>query len=86
MLGLIGETQSTFVKRQQMLDEALLANEVVHWVTKSKKRCLLFKLDFQKAYNTVRWDFVNDVLQPMGFSTNGGSGLRGAYPQPQCLS
>ena len=67
MPNLIGETQSTFVSGRKILDKALIANEVVHRVKKRKEKSILFKLDFQKAYNTVRWSFVDSVLDAMAF-------------------
>ncbi|KAK7268946.1 hypothetical protein RIF29_21657 [Crotalaria pallida] len=51
--NLIGETQSTFIGERQILDGALIANEVVNWCKKKKKEAVLLKLDFQKAYDTI---------------------------------
>ncbi|GJW27542.1 RNA-directed DNA polymerase, eukaryota [Tanacetum coccineum] len=32
-----------------------------------KKQSLIFKVDFEKAYDSVRWDFLDDVLKKFGF-------------------
>nr|GEW23231.1 RNA-directed DNA polymerase, eukaryota [Tanacetum cinerariifolium] len=32
-----------------------------------KKHALIFKVDFEKAYDLVRWDFLDDVLDKFGF-------------------
>lgn len=64
---LIGETQSTFLMEGQILDGALIANEVVQWARKNKKEIALLKLDFQKAYDTVKWSFIDQLLDIMGF-------------------
>ncbi|MCI40481.1 cysteine-rich receptor-like protein kinase, partial [Trifolium medium] len=37
----------------QILDGILIANEVVDEARKSKKDLLLFKVDFEKAYDSV---------------------------------
>jgi len=67
MPSLIGEAQTAFVAGRQILDGALIANEVVHWLKKRKKQGVLLKLDFQKAYDTIDWDSLDLVLERMGF-------------------
>ena len=64
---LVGEVQSTFVKGRQILDGALIAYETVFQLKKKKKEGMLVKLDFRKAYDSVRWSFVDHVLESMGF-------------------
>ena len=64
---LVRETQSAFVQGRQILDDALIASEVVHWLKKKKKPGCIIKLDFHKAYDCVRWNFVDLVLLRMGF-------------------
>jgi len=49
----VSETQSTFVKDRQILDGILIANEVVDEAKKSNKELMLFKVDFEKAYDLV---------------------------------
>lgn len=66
---LIGETHSAFVKNRKVLDGALIANEVIGWMKKTKQKEVILKLDFQKAYDTVRWDFLEETLLGMGFRT-----------------
>ncbi|PNX63811.1 receptor-like kinase, partial [Trifolium pratense] len=36
---------------------------------KSKKELLLFKVDFEKAYDSVDWGYLEDVMGKMGFPT-----------------
>nr|XP_025638133.1 uncharacterized protein LOC112733407 [Arachis hypogaea] len=67
MPGLVGETQSTFVKDRKIHDEALIACETVQWIRMRKLKAAIIKLDFQKAYDRVRWKFVDLVLLKMGF-------------------
>jgi len=49
----ISKTQSTFIKDRQILDGVLIANEVVDETRKLKKELMLFKVDFEKAYDFV---------------------------------
>nr|GEV17373.1 RNA-directed DNA polymerase, eukaryota, reverse transcriptase zinc-binding domain protein [Tanacetum cinerariifolium] len=36
-------------------------------IVNEKKQSLIFKVDFEKAYDSVRWDFLDDVLKKFGF-------------------
>ncbi|PNX65646.1 cysteine-rich receptor-like protein kinase, partial [Trifolium pratense] len=53
--SVISESQTVFVKDRQILDGILIANEVVDEARKSKKELMLFKVDFEKAYDSVDW-------------------------------
>nr|GEU96677.1 RNA-directed DNA polymerase, eukaryota [Tanacetum cinerariifolium] len=65
--GIINEVQSDFIKDRQILDGPFILNEVMSWCKRKKKQTLLFKVDFEKAYDSVRWDFLDDVLNKFGF-------------------
>jgi len=66
---LVGETQTAFIAGRQIVDSALIANEVITWLRKIKKSGVLLKVDFQKAYDMVEWHFLDYVLQQMGLSS-----------------
>nr|GEU65248.1 RNA-directed DNA polymerase, eukaryota [Tanacetum cinerariifolium] len=59
---IVSEVQSAFVANRQILDEPFILNEVIQWCKAKKKQTLIFKVDFEKAYDSVRWDFLDDVL------------------------
>ncbi|XP_038704713.1 uncharacterized protein LOC120000656 [Tripterygium wilfordii] len=63
----ISESQSTFMKGRQILDNILIANEVVHFIERRKKKGLLFKLDLEKAFDFVNWRYLDMVMLRMGF-------------------
>ncbi|GJY40425.1 RNA-directed DNA polymerase, eukaryota [Tanacetum coccineum] len=65
--NLINEVQSAFVADRQILDGPFILNEVLQWCRKKRKHALIFKVDFEKAYDSVRWDFLDDVLDKFGF-------------------
>ncbi|XP_057756552.1 uncharacterized protein LOC130975840 [Arachis stenosperma] len=67
MPGLVRETQSAFVKGRKIHDKALIACETVQWLKMKKKSLAIVNLDFQKAYDKVRWSFVDIILQKMRF-------------------
>ncbi|XP_072076815.1 uncharacterized protein [Arachis hypogaea] len=80
MPGLVGDTQSAFAKGRKIHDGALITCETVQWLKLHKKQAAIIKLDFQKAYDRVRWSFVDIVLQKMGF------GLRWRTWVKECMT
>ncbi|GAU43105.1 hypothetical protein TSUD_373000 [Trifolium subterraneum] len=63
----IFESQTAFVKDRQILDGILIANEAVDEARKTKKELLLFKVDFEKAYDSVDWGYLDAVMGKMSF-------------------
>ncbi|GKD75490.1 RNA-directed DNA polymerase, eukaryota [Tanacetum coccineum] len=49
---LISHEQIAFIKGRQILDEPFILNEIVSWCKSRKEQALLFKVDFQKAFNS----------------------------------
>ncbi|GJU06692.1 RNA-directed DNA polymerase, eukaryota [Tanacetum coccineum] len=64
---IVNEVQSAFISERQILDGPFILNEVIQWCKTKKKQYLIFKVDFEKAYDFVRWDFLDDVLRKFGF-------------------
>jgi len=67
MGSVVSDSQSTFVKNRQILDGILIANEVVDEARKKQKDLMLFKVDFEKAYDSVDWGYLDSVLECMYF-------------------
>ncbi|KAJ0702066.1 putative RNA-directed DNA polymerase [Helianthus annuus] len=65
--SVISDSQTAFLKNRLILDGPLIINEVGSWIKSQKKKALLFKIDFEKAYDNINWRFVVDVLRQMGF-------------------
>nr|CAN83685.1 hypothetical protein VITISV_003813 [Vitis vinifera] len=64
----IHSTQGAFVQGRQILDLVLIANEIVDERRRSGEEGVVFKIDFEKAYDHVRWDFLDQVLEKKGFN------------------
>ena len=65
--ALIDGSQSTFIEGRDLVDNVLLANEVIEDIRRRGKRGLCFKVDFEKAYDSIRWEFLYDMLRRLGF-------------------
>jgi len=66
--SVISETQFEFVKDRQILDGILVANGVVDEARKPNKELMLFKVNFENAYDSVDWGYLDDVIGRMRFS------------------
>ena len=76
----VHSTQGAFVQGRQILDAFLISNEIVDEKRQSGEEGVVFKIDFEKAYDHVRWDFLDHVLEKKGFSSRWRKWMRG------CLS
>ena len=56
-----------FVEWRQILDAALIANEVVDSMLRRNDSGLICKLDIEKVYDHLSWEFVIEVMRRMGF-------------------
>ena len=59
----IHSTQGTFVQGRQILDVVLIVNEIVDEKRRSGEEGVVFKIDFEKAYDHVSWDFLDHVSE-----------------------
>ena len=59
--------QSTFIEGRGLLDSVLIANEVLEEYKRKRKCCIFFKVDYEKAYDSVKWDFIYYMLRRLGF-------------------
>lgn len=51
--GIINKRQSAFFNGRHLLHSVLVANEMVDYAKRIKKKCLIFKVNYEKAYDSV---------------------------------
>ncbi|XP_020245065.1 uncharacterized protein LOC109823190 [Asparagus officinalis] len=65
---LINEAQSAFVKGRQISNNILLAHELVkNYGRKSISPRTMLNIDIKKAFDTISWSFLEDMLIGLGF-------------------
>jgi len=67
---LISLHQSAFVPGRAIADNVLITHEILHFlrVSGAKKYCsMAIKTDMSKAYDRIKWNFLQEVLMRLGF-------------------
>jgi len=66
--SIITETQSGFIPGRKVADNVIMAHELVKTYTRKhiSPRCMI-KVDIQKAYDTVDWRFLEQMLTELSF-------------------
>jgi hypothetical protein len=64
---LIGENQTAFIRGRNILEGVVTLHEILHDFKRSGRQRVLLKIDFEKAYDKVKWGFLQDVLEKKGF-------------------
>jgi hypothetical protein len=64
MGNLVSPFQVAFVPGRRGLDNVVIAQELIHSIHRKKGRMgqLILKLDLEKAYDRLEWDFIREVL------------------------
>ena len=66
---IISHTQTTFMQGRNILEGIVILHETVMSCTGKNKVGVILKIDFEKAYDKVRWDFLLQTLRMKGILT-----------------
>lgn len=64
----IRPTQTTFLPDRNIMEGVVILHETVHELHTKKMDGIIFKIDFEKAYDKVKWQFLQQTLRMKGFS------------------
>jgi Reverse transcriptase (RNA-dependent DNA polymerase) len=67
--GLISNNQTTFIKGRRLMQTFLSTRELLCHLTKNKIPSIFMKIDFQKAFDSISWDYLLKVLRVRGSPT-----------------
>lgn len=59
--------QTAFLKGRNILDGVMILNKVVEDAKKRKKELMVSGVDFEKAYDSIDWDYLWEMLRRKNF-------------------
>jgi Reverse transcriptase (RNA-dependent DNA polymerase) len=59
---LIDIHQLAFVHDRSLIETFWVARELIHFRTKNKIPSVVLKIDFRKAFDTISWDFLYNIM------------------------
>ena len=60
---IISPIQTAFVKGRYIMEGVVILHEALNSIQNKKQSAMLFKVDFEKAYDKIKWPFVHKLLQ-----------------------
>ena len=64
---IINRCQNAFIKGRNIMDGTMCLHKILHDAKIKKSDGVILKLDFEKAYDRISWDFLFDCLHHRGF-------------------
>lgn len=66
--SIVSPNQASFVPGKHIHDNIIIAQELIHSMDKLKRsrKFMLVKVDLEKAYDRIAWDFLDETLELVG--------------------
>ena len=65
---IVSPSQTAFMRGRNILEGVVILHEIVHELHRKNLSGVIFKIDFEKAYDKVKWNFLIQTLRTKGFS------------------
>lgn len=65
---IISWTQTAFIPGRNILEGCVILHETLHELKRKGEKGVIFKIDFEKAYDRVNWGFLYEVMKKNNFS------------------
>jgi len=76
---IIRPNQMGFVEGRSILDNVFMAQEALGWAEESEQDLVLLLLDFEKAFDRIKWGFLFTALSKLGFNDTWVRWVRSLY-------
>ena len=65
--AIVQPTQTAFMPDMNILEGVVVLHETLHEIHTKRLDGVVFKVDFEKAYDKVKWPFLQQALRMKGF-------------------
>jgi hypothetical protein len=65
---IIRPTQTAFLPGRNIMEGTIILHEMIHELNSKKQDGIILKIDFEKAYDKVKWNFLQQTLAMKGSS------------------
>jgi hypothetical protein len=64
---IVSNAQSAFIKKRSIHGNFMCVRNLARRLHKNKIPSLLFKLDIRKSFDSIRWEYIVEILKRHGF-------------------
>jgi hypothetical protein len=64
----VSPMQTAFMPHRNTMEGVVILHETIHELHTKKQNGVIFKIEFEKAYDKVKWSFLQQTLRMKGFS------------------
>ena len=65
----VSPTQTAFMPGRNIMEGVVILHETIHELHTKNRDGIILKIDFEKAYDKVKWPFLQQTLRMKGFSS-----------------
>lgn len=65
--SVISENQPAFLSSRNISEGILISNEIIDEAKRKKKGVSILQVDFEKAFDSIQWSFLDHMLSKLGF-------------------
>lgn len=65
--NIVSVGQTAFVPGRSIIDEVVVVNELLDLAKRSRMGCMAMKIDFDRVYDCVSWDFLRYLFSKLNF-------------------
>ena len=66
--SVVQPSQIAFMPERHILEGVVVFHETLHEIHSNKLDGVIFKVDFEKAYDKVKWPFLEQAMRMKGFN------------------